>query len=48
LMRQPHLCAPSAVRRCVEQIECEAHFVILAGDLQRRCAGSPFKDFLRG
>ena len=48
LVRQVHLRAASTVRRGIEQIECKAHFVILAGDLQRRCAGSPVKDFLRG
>ena len=48
LVRQVHLRAASTVRRGIEQIECKAHFVILAGDLQRRCAGSPFKDFLGG
>ncbi len=29
LMRQLHLRAPSAGLRCVQQVECEAHFVIL-------------------
>ena len=32
LMRQMHLRAPSAGFGGVEQIECEAHFVILAGE----------------
>ena len=30
LVRQMHLCAPAATVARVEQIECEAHFVILA------------------
>ena len=32
LMRQMQLPAPAAVFRRVEQVECEAHFVILAGE----------------